>query len=119
MPAARTTLVSATGIICDLRFCRIRQEGDKDISMPGQKITARGRNGYFRVSEIDAIVCMDESAQISVYSSRHGKTPPVVITGPLEHMLSMLDKTRDALSSTKQGNSKTIKLSSECGPRGK
>ena len=51
--------------------------------------------------------------KISVYSSRHGKTPPVVITGPLEHMLSMLDKTRDALSSTKQGNSKTIKLSSE------
>jgi predicted RNA-binding Zn-ribbon protein involved in translation (DUF1610 family) len=108
------TLVSATGIICDPRFCRIRQERDKDISMPGSKITARGRNGYFRVSEIDAIVCMVESAQISVYSSRQGKTPPVVITGPLENMLKMLDEIRDALSSTKQGNSTTIELSSEC-----
>jgi len=82
--------------------------------MPGLKITARGRNGYFRVSEIDAIVCMDESAQISVYSSRHGKTPPVVITGPLEHMLNMLDKIRDALTSVKQGNTKTIRLPGEC-----
>ena len=82
--------------------------------MPGSKITARGRNGYFRVSEINTIVCMDESAQISVYSSRHGKTPPVVITGPLENMLKMLDRTKDALTSMKQGDSKTIKLSSEC-----
>jgi hypothetical protein len=86
--------------------------------MSGSKITARGRNGYFIVSEINTIVCMDESAQISVYSSRHGKTPPIIITGPLENMLKMLDKTRDALISMKQGNSKIIKLSSECGPGG-
>ncbi|MGZ3579294.1 MAG: hypothetical protein ACXWMC_10685 [Syntrophales bacterium] len=56
--------------------------------MPGQKITVRGRNGYFRVSEIDAIVFMDESAQISVYSSRHGKTPPVPVLSSILSIFS-------------------------------
>ncbi|MGZ6231494.1 MAG: hypothetical protein ACXWMO_12090, partial [Syntrophales bacterium] len=73
---------------CALRFCRIRKKRDKDMSMPGQKITVRGRNGYFRVSEIDAIVFMDESAQISVYSSRHGKTPPVPVLSSILSIFS-------------------------------
>ena len=86
--------------------------------MSGSKIRARGRNGYFRVAEINTSRSIDKHAQISLYSSRYGERAPVIISGPLENMLELLDKTREALTSTKEGDYKTIKLSSECGPWG-
>ena len=56
-------------------------------------ITARGRNGWFNVAEVETLSAGEGEYHINVYSKRGAKMPPIMLIGSKVELVTMLEET--------------------------
>lgn len=62
-------------------------------------VECRGRNGWFKYNS-NTVTVSEHTGEcfVSINSTRHGKMPPIMITGKVDEVKRLIDSIQEALS---------------------